>query len=113
MNKFPERLKELRKTRKINQQALSKHLNYGYTAVANYESGRNQPSIDTLIQIAEFFNVTVDYLIGTADVPNAIEKITNKEYQMIQIYSKLDTRNKMLADSIILLLYENQLNIEK
>ena len=91
MNKFPERLKELRKARKINQQTLSKYLNYGYTAVANYESGRNQPSIDTLIQIAEFFNVTVDYLIGNSDTPSAVERLSNKEFLLLENYKGVTT----------------------
>lgn len=39
-------------------------MGYGYTAVANYESGRNEPSIDDLIKIADFFQVSMDVLVG-------------------------------------------------
>lgn len=61
---FKTRLKHLRKEKKITQGTLAKALNYGYTAVSNYESGRNEPSINDLIKIAEYFGVTVGYLIG-------------------------------------------------
>ena len=42
---FKDRLKALRKEKKLTQVKLGEMLNYGYTAIANYESGRNQPSI--------------------------------------------------------------------
>lgn len=64
---FSERLKGLRTGRKISQKQLAKQLNYGYTAGANYESGRNEPSISDLCRIADFFNVSVDYLVGRTE----------------------------------------------
>jgi len=65
---FKERLKALRKEQKITQSKLGKYLNYGSTTIANYESGRNQPSIPDLIKIASVFSVSVDYLLGVTDV---------------------------------------------
>lgn len=64
---FSERLKQLRKERGYKQSVVAHALNYGYTAIANYESGRNQPSINDLIRLAELFDVTVDYLVGASD----------------------------------------------
>lgn len=40
-NKFPQRLRQLRKEKGITQEALGQYLHYNHTAVANYESGRN------------------------------------------------------------------------
>jgi len=67
---FKERLKSLRKERKLTQSALGNILNYGYTAISNYESGRNEPSIKDLKKIAEFFDVSLDYLLCVNDVRN-------------------------------------------
>lgn len=67
MAEFKDRLKQLRKERNMTQAMLSKQLNYGYTAIANYESGRNEPTISTLKQLAEIFHTSVDYLIGSSD----------------------------------------------
>ena len=109
MNKFPERLKELRKTRKINQQALSKHLNYGYTAVANYESGRNQPSLDTVKKIAQYFDVTVDYLIGASDYPRSEKDITDKEAELLKIFRRInDEERDALLKVVNLMFQENK-----
>ncbi len=61
---FKTRLRELRKEARMTQAQLAKNLSYGYTAIANYESGRNQPSIEGLIQLSNIFHVSVDYLLG-------------------------------------------------
>ena len=67
MTDFPRRLRRLRKSRNINQARLAKMLGYGYTAIANYESGRNEPSLGDLRRIADFFDVSTDYLLGRTD----------------------------------------------
>lgn len=67
MSAFSERLRTLRTGRNISQERLAKQLNYGYTAIANYESGRNEPSIADLCRIADFFDVSVDYLTGRTE----------------------------------------------
>lgn len=63
------RLKELRISRGITQEELAKHLNISNSAVGMYEQGRREPNQDMLKKMAEFFNVSVDYLIGGQ--PNA------------------------------------------
>lgn len=64
MTQFANNLKELRRAKKVTQQKLSEVLGYGYTAIANYESGRNEPSLRDLVRIADFFDVSIDELLG-------------------------------------------------
>ena len=66
--KFKERLRYLRKLKGVSQQQVANHLDYGYSAISNYEGGRCEPSIQDLIKLANFFEVSVDYLIGNSDV---------------------------------------------
>lgn len=68
MEEFKTRLKQLRKEKGLSQQKLASVLGYGSTAIANYESGRNQPSIPDLITIAKELNTSTDYLIGYTDI---------------------------------------------
>lgn len=99
MSEFSERLKELRKTRKINQVNLGKYLNFGYTAIANYESGRNEPSFDTLIRLAQYFGVTVDYLLGLSDYPQNEKEISEEEEILLFVFRRLDSNEqKILLD---------------
>lgn len=67
MTSFSSRLRLLRKNRNINQTRLAEMLGYGYTAIANYESGRNEPSLGDLCRIADYFDVSTDYLLGRTD----------------------------------------------
>ena len=68
---FPKRLKALRTEKKITQVNLAHELHYGYTAIANYESGRNQPNIGDLTKLANTLNVSIDYLLGRTDNPHS------------------------------------------
>lgn len=70
---FRHRLKSLRKEKNVTQAQIAAILDYGYTAVANYEAGKNEPSIENLIRIADFFGVSLDYLVGRSEVKNELE----------------------------------------
>ena len=58
------RLRELRKSRGISQVKLAMDLNMAQNTVSRYETGTREPSIAELIKIADYFHVSVDYLIG-------------------------------------------------
>lgn len=64
MSDFARNLRYHRKRKNLSQKELAKKINYGYTAIANYESGRNEPSIDVLLALSEILDVTVDELVG-------------------------------------------------
>lgn len=62
-----KRLKEIRKERKITAKQLAKVLNVSESTISLYENGKREPDLKTLLNIAEYFNVSVDYLIGKTD----------------------------------------------
>lgn len=64
---FNERLKILREDEGFTQQHLAEVLNVSTSAVSHYESGTREPTIGTLIQMADILNVSVDYLVGNTD----------------------------------------------
>ena len=61
---FAEILKQLRKENKITQVDLARDLGFFHTAVVKWERGEREPNIDTLTKIADYFGVSVDYLLG-------------------------------------------------
>lgn len=63
------RLKELRKSKGISQLRLATDLNTTQNTISRYETGEREPGIDELIKIADYFNVSVDYLIGRSENP--------------------------------------------
>lgn len=64
------RIKELREEKNISQLELAKKLNLTQQSISLYEKGDREPSIDVLKSIANFFNVSLDYLLGKSDIRN-------------------------------------------
>ncbi|RNB52681.1 XRE family transcriptional regulator [Brevibacillus gelatini] len=64
-----ERVKVLRQTRKILQKDLAEEVGITKQSLSVFEKGSSSPSLDTLVKIANYFNVSVDYLLGRTDNP--------------------------------------------
>ena len=64
MNKFSERLKELREEKNLTQKELADKVLVSQAAIARWEEGKRSPNLDALILIANFFDVSLDYLVG-------------------------------------------------
>lgn len=66
---FAEKIKKLRKERKLSQEELGKILNIPYRVIGFYETNKRFPQEkETLIKFADFFNVSVDWLLGRTEV---------------------------------------------
>ena len=65
--KMKFRLKELRKERKLSQLKLAMDLNMNQNTVSRYENLERQADYETLIKFADYFGVTLDYLLGRSD----------------------------------------------
>ena len=69
MANFSERIKELRHKRNMTQEAVGKVLGVRQDAISTYENGKNYPEIRNLIILADYFGVSLDYLMGRTDDP--------------------------------------------
>lgn len=63
------RLKELRKSKKISQIKLALDLNMNQNSISRYETGEHEADYKTLIALADYFNVSIDYLLERTDNP--------------------------------------------
>lgn len=63
-----DRLKELREDLGLKQEDIAKKLNIGRSTYANYESGAAEPNISILIDLANIYNVSVDYICCNTDI---------------------------------------------
>ena len=81
-------IRELRRERKITQEELGKILNLGKSTISQYENDINKPDSDMLKLIADFFNTSVDYLLGRTKIKEPLELI-NKELPT-KAYHNLD-----------------------
>lgn len=67
MIEFKSRLRELRLEKNVSQKSLAEIVNMSKMAISHWESGHSEPSIAQLIILSEYFDVTVDYLIGKTE----------------------------------------------
>lgn len=66
-NVFSERLKELRQEKGIGQVELSERLNMSKGIISLWENGLREPTMSSLIALADYFDVSIDYLAGRKD----------------------------------------------
>ncbi len=62
-----KRLLELRKERKLTQIALQMQTGIEQALISKYENGERVPTTETLVVLADFYNVSIDYLLGRTD----------------------------------------------
>lgn len=72
MGKFYERFKQLREEKGYSQQMLADKLRISRSTVGMYESGLREPNFELLEEIADFFNVDMDYLVGKSTIKRKI-----------------------------------------
>ena len=70
-----ERIRLLRENKGISQQSLADRIGCTQPTIHKYEDGSNEPDIQTLRLLADFFDTSVDYLIGHTDIPHKIEPV--------------------------------------
>ena len=64
------RIRDLREDSDKKQTELAKYLNIDQSTYSDYETGKINVPLEQLIKIADFYNVSLDYLVGPDDVPN-------------------------------------------
>lgn len=64
---FSERLRGLRKSAKVSQTVLANAIGLNIKQIQRYEAGNNEPTLSVLISLADFFDVSLDYLVGRSD----------------------------------------------
>ena len=84
-----ERLKKLRKERRISQVELSNMSGVAQQTISNIERGRNEPSADSLRMLAVALGVSVSELLGE-DMLLSDHKLTPREFTMISEFRKLN-----------------------
>lgn len=83
-------LKKLREERGITQLKLATDLNLVKSTICQYEKGNRDLGVTMLIKLSDYFNVSIDYLVGrTEQEVNAVEEYTEQEKRLIKAYRAL------------------------
>lgn len=117
-----KKLRELRKEKKLTIAVAAELLNLPFETYRSYEIGRNQADYDTLFKIADFFNVTVDELLGreeltpqekAAGASDRIKKsITPIEDEMLYAFREVGKKLGVKGQRSLITLAENMADIK-
>ena len=109
------RLKELRKDKGLTQADLAKVINTNQSQYGKYENGKTSLSIENSKILADFFGVSIPYLLGLDDTPTLVNprgtipskwmqelfSISHKKSELLQEYMELDKREKAILKQIM------------
>ena len=87
-------LKKIRNEKNITQIRLSIAAEVSQETISAYESGKAFPSVETLIKIADFLDVSIDYLLNRTDNPLINGSTKNKDEELISIINSLNKEQK-------------------
>lgn len=82
---FPEKIKELRKSKKFTQKDVAEKIGITRPAYTAYEIGKRQPDFETLQKIADLYEVSIDYLLGREEIENS------PQYTSVDLDKMLDS----------------------
>ena len=94
---FSQRLKILRKSFDLSQAKFAKEIGFSQSAIASWENETREPGINALIKIAQYFNTSVDYLIGlptTAITPEKPAPLPPETQELVNIYQALSPAHR-------------------
>lgn len=99
-------LKKLREDASISQKALADAIGVSQQSVNKYENHNIEPDIETLIRIADFFETSVDYLIGHTSVRRRIEEVhvfelNDRESKVMEQYRSLTSKQKACVNVVM------------
>ena len=108
------RIKNLREKRGIIQEILAADLGITQQTLSKYEKDVTVIKVDILKRLAEYFNVTTDYLLGISDVKRdltgqiRLNETLDEYYDMVEVYKTLDQYDQELVWSLLQIVRKNE-----
>ena len=96
-----ERIKELRSEKELLQKDLAQKIHVAANTLSQFENGKANPSYEVLIALADFFEVSTDYLLGREDdfgnvsIQSNEPALSTEEQRLLDTFRKLNARNRI------------------
>lgn len=113
------RIKEVRESRHVIQEIVANEIGVTKQTFSKYERDITNIKVDVLIKLAEYFNVTTDYLLGLSDVKRDLQRQVemNKDldeyYELVEAFKSFDEYDKELLWNIVQKLKETNIKRKK
>ena len=97
MEYFGFKLKSLRLEKHLTQKQLGSKLGVNKATISAYEKGSTYPSIDIMIKLCEYFDVSVDYMVGLKEQFSNMKSLSDEQYQTINnLINQFITLNELV-----------------
>ncbi len=107
-------IRELRKQQNLSQSQLAKDMQMSRTTITNYENNYSNPDLDTLVALAEYFNVSTDYLLSHTPVPtdtNQKKETASQNKEQLRFwhyFNRLSVENRDLIIGTMIQMYNEE-----
>lgn len=98
-----KRIAKLRKHRKLHQSVVADYLHISISTLSNYENNVHEPNLETLIQLADFFDVSTDYLLGRTNHTCPIHELERPLWGNVTLCNLIETTHSMEKDDLFYL----------
>ena len=99
MSVLSDNLRKLRKELGVNQDALAQYLNISRPAYSQYETGNRNPDWNTISRLADYFQVSADYLLGRTEIKDAVisndgQFLTKEQLDLLDLYRQFTEQQR-------------------
>ena len=105
---FGKNIQKMRESREILQKDLAEEINLDRATVSSWERGKSYPTVETLIKISDYFNVSIDSLLGLTNNKKALDDLTEEEKELLKDVRELDRDEKNKLKGYLKALLENK-----
>lgn len=96
-NKFPQRLKEARESKRLRQIDVQKQIGVNNRTLSGYENGISEPDYSTLISLSNLYDVSVDWLLGRTN-ESSICGLINPSIELSELSAEVFVNGRLLTD---------------
>lgn len=96
-----ERLKTLRKTTGLSMKEFGSYFGLAESTISLYENGKRQPDNDTILRFADYFGVSVDYLLGREEKTPSDGNLSEGEKMLLDLFNRVPEEKQELLLQLI------------
>lgn len=105
-----DRLRQLRLERHLSQEEVARQVGITRSAYSHYEINNRHPVYETLIKLAHYFNVSLDYIIGGSGAAHLDPPSETQEHRILELFKSMDQEQRQLSIGLLLGIVEGERN---
>lgn len=92
MTYFTDRLKELRKEKKLTQKEIAEQIGIKRNSYSDWETGKNEPNLENIVKLSKILGTTIDFLLGKSSLSNSNSELDSQICELSLLLRKIHGR---------------------